>query len=346
MTPQGERQPPEPPSYYPPSNDEPEEEGHRPEKGSGGGFLRSIMRFIFYVLAIVLILELIDGSFGSDPGGDLWESTLARQVPPLQAIVAGELLFYIDPIPRYAAGGVNEVVDSIVSDLESLRPYGTQVRRTPQPSQADIHISWIRDFGGYHLGTEISTHIQIGLGATNCDGDWQAFDSNTIKHTLWHEIGHSLGYGHSSDPKNVMYESLNSRFEVDHDVMQVLAPDWYLGTPICESGNYTIELASLGNSGSFDFAVLPDGTAPEEVLNGIVTPSTACISGSFQAIEEECRLGAGESILLFNGSDDAIQIEGTVVLITPREPVDMRWDQAAYQISQDLIDYFQDKYDN
>ena len=338
------QEPPKPPRDDPPSNDGPRGGGRRPEKGAKRGFIGSIAKFILYVLAIVFILELIDGSFGLDPSEDLWETNLARQLPPLQAIVEGELLFYIDPIPRYAAEGVKEAVDDIVTNLESQKPYGAEVRRTVQPSEADIHIGWIRDFGGDHLGTEISTHINVGLGTTNCDGEWQAFDSDTVAHTLWHEIGHAFGYGHSPDPKNVMYRGLNSRFEVDHDISQVLPQDWYMGTPICESGDYAIELVSLDDGGSFDFAVLPAGAEPEDLLDGNVTPSTVCSSGSFQTIEEECQLRIADYILIYNGSDDAIEIEGRVVSISPREPTDMQWDQAAFQIDQDLIDYFLGKY--
>ncbi len=117
-----------------------------------------------------------------------------------------------------------------------------------------------------------------------------------------------------------------------------------MGTPICESGKYTIELVSLDNGGSFDLSILPAGTEPEDVLEGIVTPSTVCSSGSFQTIEEECQLRIGDNILIYNGSDDTIEIEGSIVSTTPQEPTDMQWDQAAFQIDQDLIDYFLDKY--
>ncbi|RUA30458.1 MAG: hypothetical protein DSY78_09210, partial [Chloroflexi bacterium] len=131
---------------------------------------------------------------------------LAVTNPMIQGIVAGELKFYFEPLPIYAGIDVSSAVENISSSLLSWSPYGTTTRRVFNANDADLYISWVKDYGSHTIGQSIfKSHIKVGLGRENCRGDWQAFDASTVEKVLWHEIGHSMGYGHSSDPNNVMY---------------------------------------------------------------------------------------------------------------------------------------------
>jgi hypothetical protein len=147
--------------------------------------------------------------------------TLAATNPRIKAIVAGELKFYFDPLPTYAGSGVFSAVEDIAKILSERRPQGAIMKRVHFRNDADLSISWIRDYGSHTIGEVIfKSHIKVGLGSTNCHDDWRACDASTVKKVLWHEIGHSMGYGHSSNPNNVMYSTAKTQFVVEQDIAE------------------------------------------------------------------------------------------------------------------------------
>ena len=96
---------------------------------------------------------------------------LAKTHPLIKAIVSGELNLYIDPLPSYAAAGVSSAVEDTASDFSSWSPYGASVRRVYNSNDADLTISWVRDYGSHTIGQAIyRAHIKVGLGSNNCVG--------------------------------------------------------------------------------------------------------------------------------------------------------------------------------
>ncbi|MHA7733694.1 matrixin family metalloprotease [Nitrosopumilus sp. S6] len=74
------------------------------------------------------------------------------------------------------------------------------------PSFEITTINWERElkngYDGYVVG---QTNVSIGLGSSNCDGQWKAYSSESIKNILIHEIGHTVGLGHAVSKSNIMY---------------------------------------------------------------------------------------------------------------------------------------------
>jgi hypothetical protein len=66
---------------------------------------------------------------------------LAVTNPMIQGIVAGELKFYFEPLPTYAAVNVSSAVEDISSSLSSWIPYGATIRRVFNPNDADLTVS-------------------------------------------------------------------------------------------------------------------------------------------------------------------------------------------------------------
>ena len=185
---------------------------------------------------------------------------LAVTNPLIQGIVAGELKFYFETLPPFAGTGVFSAVEDISSSLSSWTPYGTTIRRVYKPNGADLTVSWVKNYGSHTIGESIyRAHIKVGLGTDNCLGDWMAFDASTVKKVLWHEIGHSMGYGHSGNPSNVMYRETDTKFVLEQVVANVLSGGWYMTFPLCNGGSYWYSFESDDSYKGFDLYVLPPG---------------------------------------------------------------------------------------
>lgn len=84
-----------------------------------------------------------------------------------------------------------------------------------QKQDANVWVTWVvRDIGqgvlGHaHLGKGV---VEVTLGDYNCDGSFQLYDVKTVEKIMTHELGHSIGLEHTSDPNNIMYTSLKPNY--------------------------------------------------------------------------------------------------------------------------------------
>ena len=260
----------------------------------------------------------------------------------LLAIATQEVNFYIDPIPWYASDRVAAVVDDIAVSLEDWEPHGASIRETDNPIRADIHVTWVRDYGDHILGLAINqTVIHVGLGSTNCYDDWQAFDADTVNKILWHEFGHAFGYGHSINPDNIMYPTLDIRFAVEQEVSDVIAAGWYHTYPFCNDGSYSFEFETDDASSDFEFAVLPPDVSVEDYLYDDGEPNYSCEYGDLQRVDDTCRVYPGDKVIIYNDDEDeAIRISGTIILLDQPDWPDMQWDEDAFSYDDETLDYY------
>ncbi|HEY4680718.1 MAG TPA: M57 family metalloprotease [Nitrosarchaeum sp.] len=86
---------------------------------------------------------------------------------------------------------------------------------TNQKQEANVWVTWVvRDIGqgvlGHaHLGKGV---VEVTLGDYNCDGIFQLYDVKTVEKIMTHELGHSIGLEHASDPNSIMYTSLKPSY--------------------------------------------------------------------------------------------------------------------------------------
>jgi len=269
--------------------------------------------------------------------------SLAETNPRIQAVITGELRFYFADLPYYIAPGVADAVEDIAEVLLDWRPYSdVSLKRVYSESDADLVVAWIKDYGSHTLGQSIfKSHIKVGLGATNCLGDWRAFDANTVKKVLWHEIGHSMGYGHSSNPNNVMYSTTDTQFEVEQDIGDIIAGDWWMTFPLCSSGNYRYFFESDDDYTGFDVYVLPPGVSGGEFEAGNASYYTSCEKVNMIRTSNTCNVLLGASIYLKNTSSyQAILLEGEITSLDDPPWPDMEWDDSARQYTESDMNYY------
>ena len=66
-----------------------------------------------------------------------------------------------------------------------------------------------------NIGEGVLGHANIGKGVVEvairgygCDGSFQLFGTDTVEYVMTHELGHSLGFNHSNNSKNIMYHTV------------------------------------------------------------------------------------------------------------------------------------------
>ncbi len=81
--------------------------------------------------------------------------------------------------------------------------------------EANVWVTWVvRDLGegvlGHaHVGKGI---VEVALGDYACDGSFQLYDVGTVQEIMTHELGHSVGLGHSDVKTSIMYPTLSPSY--------------------------------------------------------------------------------------------------------------------------------------
>ena len=82
---------------------------------------------------------------------------------------------------------------------------------TNKKAEANVWVTWVvRNIGegvlGHaNLGKGV---VEVAIGSYSCDGSFQLFGIDTVEYVMTHELGHSLGFSHSSNSKSIMYDTV------------------------------------------------------------------------------------------------------------------------------------------
>ena len=79
--------------------------------------------------------------------------------------------------------------------------------------EANVWVTWVvRDLGegvlGHaNLGKGV---VEVAIGSYGCDGSFQLFGVDTVEYIMTHELGHSIGFNHNTNPDSMMYSSISN----------------------------------------------------------------------------------------------------------------------------------------
>ncbi len=73
------------------------------------------------------------------------------------------------------------------------------------PDKASITVRWLKEPDSKYAGYTVGGMAEVALGDGKCDGTWHAYDVDFVTAILKHELGHALGFGHSTNTADVMY---------------------------------------------------------------------------------------------------------------------------------------------
>ena len=79
-------------------------------------------------------------------------------------------------------------------------------------AEANICVTWVvRSMGEGVLGHASLGKgvVEVAIGSYGCDGSFQLLDADTLEIIMTHELGHSIGFGHSTDPDKIMYGAIS-----------------------------------------------------------------------------------------------------------------------------------------
>tara|TARA_Y100000310_G_scaffold336130_1_gene419875 strand:+ start:1488 stop:2333 length:846 start_codon:yes stop_codon:yes gene_type:complete len=218
-----------------------------------------------------------------------------------------EVIYYVDNLPY----GVDEddVLDNLGKAIDFWEDNENVIfTKTSSESSADLMVQWVKEFGGEHIGYSYGEIIEIGLGDSFCLDDWKQYDEDTLFLLSTHELGHFLGYEHSTDEKDVMYPELPTKFEVDIEEENVLSKGYVMFYPFCAREDDTRYSIKVDSDDDVNIYVVKSQEDYEEFLDREeFNHYSSCSEEETTSYVERCTVDYDAGIVIENPSEEPIE---------------------------------------
>jgi len=167
--------------------------------------------YVVFALIIMAGVRGVPMLFDNDDGAA--SPAPFKQQP---AAVEDRYYAYVDDVPNYLTSDQAKVaMDSVTAAIQAWSQSGVQIQRVASERDANMHIQFIKEWGGDTLGQQYGITgglLQIGLGNSECQNEWIPFAGSSVYWITAHELGHAFGLDHANDPDDLMYPNFNPRY--------------------------------------------------------------------------------------------------------------------------------------
>ncbi len=213
---------------------------------------------------------------------------------------------YVDELPDYAEFAVNVLYESTLYWEEQIP--GLHFYLVDDPTDANFRVQWVKEFGVEHVGYAFGNKfIEVGLGDSNCIDSWTPFSANHVSNIVKHEIGHILGFDHSTDKNDIMYP-----VALSHEY-GLVKNDY----PFVENYGYFVPFCTSKPVTSFDYEISTDD--PVYGFDVYFVPSADSLQkfGDNEPFEyyadESCY---GKNYLSYGGTCESVSGDGGIMIFT------------------------------
>jgi len=176
---------------------------------------------------------------------------------------------YVESIPASATNIENTVL-SAVKFWESRVDVKFEI--VDSINDANLILKFVQDLPGPYEGFVFNGKlVKIGLGNSNCDGNWHPFDEQTITLLVTHELGHVMGFKHSQDKNNIMYTIIGYAKYSQIKESYTLSPGESLfiqGCTLRPEASYHYEIFTDDSGKKIDYFFIPSKIEYQNFLNG------------------------------------------------------------------------------
>ena len=172
---------------------------------------------------------------------------------------AQEYTIYVEELPEWANYASNVMYVSTQAWKDANE--GWEFYKSENPTDVDFRIQWVKDFGGERVGYAYGDEfIEVGLGDSKCNGQWNPYSEKHISHIMKHEMGHIFGFEHNDDPNSLMYPiALNKEYGIVEQEYR-LSEGYGQFISFCtikDLTSYYFSISTTDDTYGFDYYVVP-----------------------------------------------------------------------------------------